>query len=111
MKVFRLKEYSVSGENSLSRCEAERLSAYLRKKKLQNVVSLTPQGIVSKSFVGVIRCGNVQIEILPKILSANDDRREIMENLVYMLSYTAGWTSGPKAVPGWRRAKTLFLKF
>ena len=88
MKVFRLKEYSVSGENSLSRCEAERLSAYLRKKKLQNVVSLTPQGIVSKSFVGVIRCGNVQIEILPKILSANDDRREIMENLVYMLSYT-----------------------
>ena len=88
MKVFRLKEYSVSGENSLSRCEAERLSAYLRKKKLQNVMSLTPQGIVSKSFVGVIRCGNVQIEILPKILSANDDRREIMENLVYMLSYT-----------------------
>ena len=56
MKVFRLKEYSVSGENSLSRCEAERLSAYLRKKKLQNVMSLTPQGIVSKSFVGVIRC-------------------------------------------------------
>lgn len=50
MKVFRLKEYSVSGENSLSRCEAERLSACLRKKKLQNVVSLTPQGIVFKIF-------------------------------------------------------------
>ena len=68
MKVFRLKEYSVSGENSLSRCEAERLSACLRKKKLQNVVSLTPQGIVSKSFVGVIRCGNVQIDIAEDIV-------------------------------------------
>lgn len=64
------------------------LEKYLQKSGLDKVLTFTRHGIVPSSHVGVIKYKNVQFEILPKVLAKNNDRNQILKNLIYMLSYT-----------------------
>jgi 5-methylcytosine-specific restriction enzyme subunit McrC len=75
----------------------------LNEKQIERLKSLSVDNITGKeiftfknnsikanSIVGVIAFDNVQIEILPKLLKSNenDSKYSIMQNLMFMLSYT-----------------------
>ena len=65
------------------------LKRYLDKQGLSDAFEITPDKIRASSYVGVIRCHNLQVEVLPKLLAdeyASDS--VILRNLMYMLSYT-----------------------
>lgn len=65
------------------------LKRYLDKQGLSDAFEITPDKIHTSSYVGVIRCHNLQVEVLPKLLAdeyASDS--VILRNLMYMLSYT-----------------------
>ena len=66
----------------------DKLQAYLKCQKLESALKVTRHGIKTKSWVGVIKYKNLHLEILPKLISANDDRSTILKNLIFMLSYT-----------------------
>ena len=66
----------------------DKLQAYLKCQKLESALKVTRHGIKTKSWVGVIKYKNLHLEILPKLISANDDRSAILKNLIFMLSYT-----------------------
>lgn len=64
------------------------LEKFLQKSGLDNVLSFSRSGIKPASHVGVIKYKNIQFEILPKLLAKNENRDQILKNLLYMLSYT-----------------------
>ena len=64
------------------------LEKFLKQSGLDNVLSFSRSGIKPTSHVGVIKYKNVQFEILPKLLAKKDDRKQILKNLLYMLSFT-----------------------
>ena len=85
MEVIKLKEYqtyNIDNDNNLLKLEH-----YLKKNGLKNVLDIKHREVHSNSYVGFIKCHNLQIEILPKLLS-NDNDNFIIRNLIYMLSYT-----------------------
>ena len=84
-----LSEYSsYKGNEILPGCDLGILRRFLDANKLK-AIEINDQTIETKSFVGVIRVRNMQIEILPKLLAAESaNRATILSNLLYMLSYT-----------------------
>jgi 5-methylcytosine-specific restriction endonuclease McrBC regulatory subunit McrC len=64
------------------------LEKFLQKSGLDNILSFSRSGIKPASHVGVIKYKNIQFEILPKLLAKNENRDQILKNLLYMLSYT-----------------------
>ena len=86
-KPLQLKEYEFKSKEELC-CDLALLEKYLNRNKLSSVLKITPSGIKAKSFVGVIKFKNAQFEILPKLISNSEDSKIILENLIFMLSYT-----------------------
>lgn len=83
-----LYEYK-SIENKLSDEEAKSFELFLKKKKLNDALKISPTEIKAQNFVGVVKYKKHQFEILPKLLSNETDEKEsIIKNLFYMLSYT-----------------------
>lgn len=89
-----VKEYS---SEKINICDLNKLYGYLKCQNLTSALKVTPSGIETKSWVGVIKYKNLHLEILPKLISndANNDnklddneRNAILKNLIYMLSYT-----------------------
>jgi len=89
-----IKEYS---KKILSDCDLTKLHNYLKCQELTSALRVTPLGVETKSWVGVIKYKNLHLEILPKLISDNvnnndeltfDKRSVILKNLIYMLSYT-----------------------
>ena len=75
--------------NDFTANELKKLHKFIRKNKLDKVLTVHPDEIKAHSYVGIIKCGKLQIEILPKLLSAeNADKQTILTNLLYMLSFT-----------------------
>lgn len=86
MKSIELKEYGLSEE--LDRAFLMSFRNFLRDKGLESAFSFDFNRIKASSYVGVIRFKGVHINVLPKILSESGDRKRILDNLVFMLSYT-----------------------
>lgn len=82
-----LKEYD-SCEEQFSQEDLQRLQKYLERLKLTSALRVTPLGVQAKYMIGVIKCKNIQIQILPKLICENDEDRCILKNLIYMLSFT-----------------------
>lgn len=65
---------------------------FLEKNALEEVLSFDRTYIKPSHYVGVIKYKNIQFEILPKLLGQDNDRednrKQILKNLLYMLSYT-----------------------
>ncbi len=74
--------------NKLSKEDLEKIEKYINKINYSSAIKVTPSSIKAKSFVGVIKYKNIQLEILPKLISENDNESEIWNNLIFMLSYT-----------------------
>lgn len=68
------------------------IERFLEKNALEEVLSFDRTYIKPSHYVGVIKYKNIQFEILPKLLGQDNDRednrKQILKNLLYMLSYT-----------------------
>lgn len=68
--------------------DLEKIEKYIDKIDYSSALKVTPSSIKAQSYVGVIKYKNIQIEILPKLISENDNNSEILNNLTFMLFYT-----------------------
>lgn len=92
-----VKEYS---KKILKDCDLEKLHNYLECQKLTSALKVTPSGIETTSWVGVIKYKNTHLQILPKLIytkeykedydekTKEETKSNILKNLIFMLSYT-----------------------
>lgn len=96
IKILEYKTCEISDESNLKKDDLKKLDNYLKCQGLEHYLHVTPNGIKANSHVGVIKCKNLQVEILPKLLKGIDEynfcelnkSKNIIKNLVFMLSYT-----------------------
>ena len=93
-----VKEYSKNIK--IKNCDLGKLHHYLECQHLDSALKVTPSGIETTSWVGVIKYKNTHFQILPKLIYTkeyNEDYDEktkeetksnILKNLIFMLSYT-----------------------
>lgn len=93
-----VKEYSKNIK--IKDCDLCKLHHYLECQHLDSALKVTPSGIETTSWVGVIKYKNTHFQILPKLIYTkeyNEDYDEktkeetksnILKNLIFMLSYT-----------------------
>ena len=81
-----VKEYSKNIK--IKDCDLDKLHHYLECQHLDSVLKVTPSGIETTSWVGVIKYKNTHFQILPKLICNNEDKENILKNLIFMLSYT-----------------------
>jgi len=93
-----VKEYSKNVK--VDNCDLSRLHHYLECQHFDSALKVTPNGIETTSWVGVIKYKNTHFQILPKLIYTkeyNEDYDEktkektksnILKNLIFMLSYT-----------------------
>ena len=93
-----VKEYSKNIK--LEDCDLGKLHNYLECQHLDAALKVTPNGIETNSWVGVIKYKNTHFQILPKLIYTkeyNEDyddktkeetKSNILKNLIFMLSYT-----------------------
>lgn len=89
-----------SKKDKLEECDLIKLHHYLEHQHLSSALKVTPCGIETNSWVGVIKYKNTHIQILPKLICTEeykedyDEERKkeissnILKNLIFMLSYT-----------------------
>lgn len=89
-KPIVLKEYEQKNHSQtpLGKRDLEELQKYIDRQKLSSALNITPNWIKAKSCVGVIKYKNIHLQILPKLICANDKTENILKNLIFMLSYT-----------------------
>lgn len=81
-----VKEYSKNIK--IKDCDLSRLHHYLECQHLDSALKVTPSGIETTSWVGVIKYKNTHFQILPKLICNNGNKENVLKNLIYMLSYT-----------------------
>ncbi|MBQ2983457.1 MAG: hypothetical protein IJD57_01495 [Candidatus Gastranaerophilales bacterium] len=81
-----VKEYSKNIK--IKDCDLGKLHHYLECQHLDSALKVTPSGIETTFWVGVIKYKNTHFQILPKLICNNGDKENILKNLIYMLSYT-----------------------
>lgn len=81
-----VKEYSKNIK--IKDCDLDKLHHYLECQHLDSALKVTPSGIETTSWVGVIKYKNTHFQILPKLICNNEDKENILKNLIFMLSYT-----------------------
>lgn len=82
-----LKEYQELNEQNLD-CDLDKLQSFLKCQNLEPALKITRQVIKTKSWVGVIKYKKLHLEILPKLICDKNDNTQILNNLLFMLSYT-----------------------
>lgn len=86
---IKIKEYEeIEKTELLKDCDLDKLQAYLKCKNLEQALKVTRFGIKAKSWVGIIKYKKYQFQILPKLICNLHDNQYILNNLIYMLSYT-----------------------
>lgn len=86
--VFKEYEQKNHRRTQLGKSDLEELQKYIDRQKLSSALKITPNWIKAKSCVGVIKYKNIHLQILPKLICANDKNENILKNLIFMLSYT-----------------------
>lgn len=81
-----VKEYSKNIK--IKDCDLRKLHHYLECQHLDSALKVTPNSIETTSWVGVIKYKNTHFQILPKLICNNDNKENILKNLIFMLSYT-----------------------
>lgn len=83
-----IKEYDPLKKSELRGCDLRGLYNYIEKQGLSHALKITPDGVEATSYVGVIKHKKLHLQILPKLICDKDDRQNILQNLIFMLSYT-----------------------
>ena len=87
IEVISLKEYQRYGD--ISENDLIKINKFLQKNKLGFAFKITPHTIETSSWIGVLKHKNIQLEVLPKLLSSSKyDNKLTLSNLLFMLSYT-----------------------
>lgn len=94
--IFLEHELKTFDELKFTKEYKKLLQGYLEKIKdecLQNIFTFTSNGIKARNYVGILKYKNHQFEILPKLIDKDKidneyERKEILKNLLYMLSLT-----------------------
>jgi len=86
--VFKEYEQKNHSETQLGKRDLEELQKFIDRQKLSSALNITPNWIKAKSCIGVIKYKNIHLQILPKLICANDKTENILKNLIFMLSYT-----------------------
>lgn len=86
--VFKEYEQKNHSETKLGKGDLEELQKYIDRQNLSSALKITPNWIKAKSCVGVIKYKNIHLQILPKLICADDNKENILKNLIFMLSYT-----------------------
>ena len=81
-----VKEYSKNIK--IKDCNLGKLHHYLECQHLDSALKVTPSGIETTSWIGVIKYKNTHFQILPKLICNNENKENILKNLIFMLSYT-----------------------
>ena len=93
-----VKEYSKNIK--VDDCDLSKLHHYLECQHLDSALRVTPNGIETTSWVGVIKYKNTHFQILPKLIytkeykedydekTKEETKSNILKNLIFMLSYT-----------------------
>lgn len=96
LSVILLKEYEkktladIQSEFNaeLNNDDLTKITKYLEKSNFSSALKIGSNSIKARSWVGIIKYKNIQIQILPKLISENSESEVILNNLLYMLSYT-----------------------
>lgn len=83
-----IKEYEEICQDKIKDCDLDKLQSYLKCQNLESSIKINRQGIKANSWVGVIKYKKLHLEILPKLICDKDDNMQILNNLLFMLSYT-----------------------
>lgn len=83
-----IKEYAEPKKGELRGCDLRGLNNYIKKQGLSQALKITPDGVEATSYVGVIKHKKLHLQILPKLICKNDNKQNILQNLIFMLSYT-----------------------
>ncbi|MBO4555366.1 MAG: hypothetical protein J5706_01305 [Elusimicrobiales bacterium] len=83
-----IKEYDTPKKAELKGYDLRGLHNYIKKQGLSQALKITPDGVEATSYVGVIKHKKLHLQILPKLICDKDDRQNILQNLIFMLSYT-----------------------
>jgi len=83
-----IKEYDPLKKSELRGCDLRGQYNYIEKQGLPHALKITPDGVEATSYVGVIKHKKLHLQILPKLICDKDDRQNILQNLIFMLSYT-----------------------
>lgn len=120
MKFITIIEYQTEQDikEKLSSTYRNFLQEYLEKQKnddlLQNVFTFTSKGIKANHYVGVLRYKNYQFEILPKLLKKDNpsekEQKDILKNLLYMLSITRKLDIKESEIAKISKSKNPFLE-
>ena len=84
-----VKEYSKNIK--IKDCDLGKLHHYLECQHLDSALKVTPSGIETTSWVGVIKYKNMHFQILPKLICNNGDKENILKAmrgkqlLIYMV--------------------------
>ena len=93
-----VKEYSKNIK--VDDCDLSKWHHYLECQHLDSALRVTPNGIETTSWVGVIKYKNTHFQILPKLIYTKEYKEDydektkeeiksnILKNLIFMLSYT-----------------------
>lgn len=111
VKLIEYEKAEVKDNKILTKCNLTLLEKYLEQNKLSSALKVTPSGVKANSYVGIIKFKNTQIEILPKLISKNEnDRETILKNLLFMLSYTKKLNINTSNSAKLSKAKNPFLE-
>lgn len=72
-----VKEYSINIK--IKDCDLGKLHHYLECQHLDSALKVTPSGIETTSWVGVIKYKNTHFQILPKLICNNGDKENILK--------------------------------
>ena len=79
---IKLSEYTPCRDvgEILSPEDLGRIENFLKKNHLQEAFKITPYLLQATSWVGVVRCGQVQIQVLPKMIEFIGDSVVVTHN-------------------------------
>ena len=107
---IKLKEYEEKKKSELQGLDFVGFRKYLNKQNLSSAISVYADSIESNHWVGVIKFKKTIIQILPKLICDNDDNKNILKNLIYMLSFTKKLDIKTNDVAKLSREKNPFME-
>ena len=112
MTTINLKEYEEKyiSDQDLKILDLVGLGKYLKRQKLNSALNVSSYSIKADSWVGVIKYKKTIIQILPKLICDNDDNKNILKNLIYMLSFTKKLDIKTNDVAKLSKEKNPFMK-
>jgi McrBC 5-methylcytosine restriction system component len=108
MRNINLREYECS--DILDSKFLHSFKDFLQHKHLEDAFSFELDQIRASSYIGAVKFKQTQINVLPKVLSCDEDRKNTLHNLIFMLSYVNKLKIKDSGLVALSKAKNPFLE-